>query len=260
MTSDTDNGADRHPPRNKDLCSVPMRPLPAKATDDSVRRSEEKCHTGLVGEAEPDSNKGIPRPIEVLAAIAALVAVAPLILCASLAILLTGGGPVLFKQQRIGRNGRGFTLLKLRTMAGSGKGPQVTAHNDSRVTPVGRFLRKAKIDELPELWNVIRGDMSLVGPRPEVPRFVDLGDPRWQRILRVRPGLTDPVTIGLRNEEDLFKGVAGNLESFYSEFLQPLKLSGYLEFLEQRNWKSDIAVIFKTIVAVVRSGKTATVD
>lgn len=116
---------------------------------------------------------------------------------------------------------------------------------------MGRLLRKTKLDELPTLWNVLRGDMSFVGPRPEVPRYVNLDDPVWQKILTVRPGITDPVTLELRHEEDLLAEADGDAEVYYREKLQPLKLQGYVAYLKQRTWGSDLKVLFKTVAAVV---------
>jgi lipopolysaccharide/colanic/teichoic acid biosynthesis glycosyltransferase len=119
-----------------------------------------------------------------------------------------------------------------------------------RITPVGKFLRKTKIDELPGLWNVIRGEMSFVGPRPEVPELVDLNDPQWKEILTARPGITDPVTLRLRNEESLLASV-DDKEAFYREVLQPFKLRGYVAFVRGKNWRSDVRIIFQTLRAIV---------
>jgi lipopolysaccharide/colanic/teichoic acid biosynthesis glycosyltransferase len=130
-------------------------------------------------------------------------------------------------------------------------GNQVTAKGDSRITFVGRLLRKTKLDELPGLWNVARGDMSLVGPRPEVSRYVNLDNPLWQRVLEVRPGITDPVTLSLRNEEELIAECQGDPEKFYLSTLQPYKLSGYVDYLQQRTWRTDVCVLIKTLFAVI---------
>src|SRR5215471_4668235 len=146
---------------------------------------------------------GLPRQAEAVIALAGLVMVVPLIALAAIAIAVTSRGPVIFRQKRMGRKGRPFTMYKLRTMRVANSGPQVTAGDDVRVTPVGKFLRKTKLDELPELWNVLKGDMSLIGPRPEVPRYIDLEDPVWRLVLEARPGIADPMTLRLRNEEAL---------------------------------------------------------
>ena len=195
--------------------------------------------------------RGLPRTVEVSLALAGLILGAPLIGLGALAVGLTSGLPVFFHQTRIGRGGRPFTLIKLRTMRSSEGSLRVTARGDSRVTPAGRLLRRTKVDELPELWNVLRGDMALVGPRPEVPEYVDPADPAWQEILLVRPGLTDPVTLRLRHEEVLMAGVAGDRDRFYRETLQPWKLQGYAEYLRRRSWRSDLQVLVQTVLAVV---------
>jgi lipopolysaccharide/colanic/teichoic acid biosynthesis glycosyltransferase len=144
-----------------------------------------------------------------------------------------------------------FTLYKLRTMRVAAAGAQVTAAGDARVTRVGRILRQTKLDELPGLWNVVRGEMSLVGPRPEVPRYVDPNSATWRLVLEARPGLTDPVTLRLRNEEALLAEVGGDRERFYTEALQPFKLAGYAEYLRGRSWRVDVKILCATARAVV---------
>jgi len=193
---------------------------------------------------------GLPRQAEAAIALAGLVMVAPLIALAAIAVAVTSRGPVIFRQKRMGRKGRPFTMYKLRTMRVTNSGPQVTAGDDVRVTPVGKFLRKTKLDELPELWNVLKGDMSLIGPRPEVPRYIDLEDPVWRLVLEARPGIADPVTLRLRNEEALLVEVEGDRERFYLETLVPFKLEGYLDYLQARSWRSDLKVLWQTVVAV----------
>jgi len=201
--------------------------------------------------AQRNTNKGLPRVVEGTLALAGLIVAAPVIVVSGLAVMLSSGAPVLFRQQRVGRHGKEFSLYKLRTMKPSSGGPQITSGNDARITRLGSFFRHTKLDELPTLWNVVRGDMSLVGPRPEVPRFVKLEDPAWQKILTVRPGITDPVTLQLRSEADLLAAVAVDTEQFYVDKLQPEKLKGYLAYLEQRSWQGDLKVLFRTVAAVV---------
>ena len=211
----------------------------------------------VVSDLQPqdaDSTKvvsGIPRPIEAVLAALALLGSAPLIAIAALAIRLTSSGPIFFRQRRAGKFGQSFVLTKLRTMEVQKNGPQVTRKNDARVTRVGHFLRNTKLDELPEFWNVLKGEMSLVGPRPEVPRYVDMSDPTWHKVLQTRPGLTDPVTLRFRNEEKLLGEVEGDVEHFYLTSLQPIKLSAYLEYLESRTWKKDVKVIVRTALSVI---------
>ncbi len=193
---------------------------------------------------------GLPRPAEIVLSAAGLLLASPFLLLSAAAIALTSRGPVLFRQQRVGRGGEPFTLVKFRTMR-QARGLAVTARDDPRITAVGRLLRRSKLDELPELWNVLKGDLSLVGPRPEVPDFVDSGSADWREILRVRPGLTDPVTLRLRDEESLMAGVTGDRDRYYREVLQPRKLSGYRDYLRRRSWKSDARVLLETGLVVV---------
>lgn len=197
--------------------------------------------------------------VDAVAAGLGLAVCAPVLLIAAAAIALTSRGPVIFRQERMGHQGKTFFLCKLRTMYVSQGGPQVTACDDRRITPVGRVLRRMKIDELPGLWNVLRGEMSLIGPRPEVPRYVDLSNPCWRRVLEVRPGITDPVTARLRNEEELLAKVGGDREEFYLKRLVPYKLNGYLEYLSRRSWQSDLAILRQTLWAVVLPGSSKSV-
>jgi lipopolysaccharide/colanic/teichoic acid biosynthesis glycosyltransferase len=187
---------------------------------------------------------------ESLISIVVLLSISPLLLTFALLIKLTSPGPILFRQTRVGRYGRFFTLFKLRTMSIAKKGPLVTGSDDARITWVGKLLRKTKIDELPTLWNVACGDMSIVGPRPEVPEFVDLDDVRWQEVLQTRPGITDPVTLRLRNEENLLAGVVDK-QRFYREVLQPYKINGYLDYVRTKNRKSDLTILAQTLRAVI---------
>ena len=131
---------------------------------------------------------GLPRLVEAVVAGVALIVLSPLLAAVALAVTLGSRGGFLFRQVRVGRGGVPFTIFKVRTMRVEEEGPRVTAGGDPRVTPLGRWLRRTKLDELPELWNVMRGDMSFVGLRPEVPEYVDLGDPLWRRVLAQRPG------------------------------------------------------------------------
>ncbi|HEX3187661.1 MAG TPA: sugar transferase [Pyrinomonadaceae bacterium] len=194
---------------------------------------------------------GMTRWVEVLLSALGLMVSIPLLTLGSIGIALTSPGPVIFRQRRVGRNGQLFILYKLRTMRTAHDGPQVTTRGDQRITRIGAILRRTKVDELPELWNVLKGDMSLVGPRPEVPRYVDLEDDRWRLVLQSRPGITDPVTVRLRNEEALLADVKGDREDFYIKRLQPFKLQGYIEYLQHRSWWTDLSVLCRTLVVVV---------
>src|SRR5215218_8313777 len=145
---------------------------------------------------EVEAGRGLPRAVEATLACLGLAVASPILLL----VAATSPRPVLFRQQRVGLNGRPFTLLKLRTMkvawGDTPEGSQLTASGDARITPVGRWLRRFKLDEIPQLWNVIRGDMSLVGPRPDVPRYAGQS-PLSRQVHSARPGLTDPVTLRL---------------------------------------------------------------
>ena len=205
--------------------------------------------TIVCGEQIPHT--GLPRVVEAGMAFVGLLLSAPFLAVAAALVAVTSPGGVFFRQERVGLNGKNFILYKLRTMRHAMGGPDLTARDDARITRVGRFLRRTKLDELPQLWNVLSGEMSLVGPRPEVPRYVDLGNPLWRGALRVRPGMTDPVSLSLRDEEALLARVAGDRERFYLEELQPVKLRGHLEYLRRRSFWTDIRVIGRTGVAVI---------
>lgn len=189
---------------------------------------------------------GIPRMAECLIAFLSLVLLSPLLIVCSILVLVSSTGPIFFCQRRVGRYGKGFWMFKFRTMRTSSDGLLITAATDDRITRIGRFLRKWKLDELPELYNVFKGEMSFVGPRPEVPEFVDLNNPLWRFVLDVRPGITDPVTLTLRNEEAVL-AQAEDKEHYYRSIIQPYKLRGYIEYLEVKSVFRDLAIILRTI-------------
>ena len=196
-------------------------------------------------------NSRVRRIVDLALTIPVIVALAPLYVIVAIVIKVSDRGPVLFRQERIGKSGRPFFLLKFRSMRQNSQSVQVTAGDDERITRVGRLLRRTKIDELPELWNIVRGEMALVGPRPEVPRYVDMQDPLWQEALEYPPGVTDPATLRLRNEEELLLKILGDRESFYRESLLPWKLRAYAAYGRRRTLWTDILVLVKTILAVV---------
>ena len=195
------------------------------------------------------TGRGLPRAADLVLAVAGLTLSLPVLAVAGLAIALSSGGPVFFRQERVGRNGTRFFLLKLRTMRRDAGGPRVTAGNDPRVTRVGRLLRRTKLDELPQLWNVVKGEMALVGPRPEVPAYVEISDPGWRRVLETRPGITDPVSLRLRFEEELLGGVAGDRAEFYRNVMVPFKVRKYLEYQSVRTAWSDLRVLLQTLLS-----------
>jgi len=171
---------------------------------------------------------------------------APLMGFLALAVRWHDGGPVFYRQERIGRHGRPFTILKFRSMRINNSGAAITSSGDDRITPIGRLLRRYKLDELPQLWNVVRGDMSLIGPRPEVPRFVNEADPIWQAVHQVRPGITDLATLVYRDEEQVLAQYA-DPERGYREAVLPAKLKLNLEYLERRTAARDLKLLALTI-------------
>ncbi len=200
----------------------------------------------------------LKRGVDVLAGVLGLLVLSPLLLVLAFAVRVSSGPPVLFVQERVGRRGRPFRLLKFRTMRqGSDSGLLITGSGDPRVTRVGRFLRATKLDELPQLVNLLRGEMSLVGPRPEVPRYVEDYSADQRRILEARPGLTDPATILFRNEESLLGSVEDTRkERYYREKILPVKLAMNQEYLERASLPYDMLLVMRTLLAVLlqRSG------
>ena len=193
------------------------------------------------------------RALDVVLASVLLAVAAPLLVLVALAVRLTSEGPVLFVQERVGRDGRSFGLLKIRTMVAdaAARGPGLTTAGDPRVTRVGAWLRRWKLDELPQLVNVVRGDMSLVGPRPELPRYVAGYSARERAVLRVRPGLTDPASLAFVDEATVLARFA-DPERAYVAVVLPRKLSLSLAYLERRTLRSDLGVLVRTIMRIAR--------
>ena len=170
-----------------------------------------------------------------------------------IAIKGSSKGPVLFKQERVGKNAKTFKIWKFRSMVvnAEAKGMQITTDGDNRITKVGKFIRKTKIDELPQLFNVLSGKMSFVGPRPEVPKYVALYSDEQLRVLTVKPGITDLASIEFRNENDLLDG-DDDPERKYIEEIMPAKLVLNLKYIEKAGFFYDIGLIFKTIGKVIK--------
>lgn len=158
-------------------------------------------------------------------------------------------GPVLFRQKRVGRHGRLFTLVKFRTMTVNHGGSCISVAGESRITPLGAFLRKYKLDELPELWNVLKGDMSFVGPRPDVPGYADRLSGEERRILDVRPGITCPATLKYRNEEELLAAQA-DPAAYNDGVIWPDKVRINMEYAENHSFIGDIRIILQTLFMV----------
>lgn len=193
------------------------------------------------------------RTMDIVLSVCALAVLWPLLLLIALAIWIDDPGPVFYRQVRVGRNGKTFRIFKFRSMVmdADKKGLAITVGRDSRITRVGAVLRKTKLDELAQLLNVLFGQMSFVGPRPEVPKYVELYTPYQRQVLLVRPGITDYASIAYRNENDLLAG-APNPETMYIEQIMPDKIELNMKYLREISPLADIRLILKTIVAVIK--------
>jgi lipopolysaccharide/colanic/teichoic acid biosynthesis glycosyltransferase len=195
----------------------------------------------------------LKRVFDVVSSFVGLLLLIPLLLAIGLFIKLASPGPVIYRATRVGRWGKPFTMFKFRTMVINADrvGPLVTSGDDPRVTRVGRVLRKTKLDELPTLWNVLLGDMSIVGPRPENPASAALYNDRQRKVFDVRPGITSLASIKYRHEEELLAGAA-NLDEMYFQIMQD-KLRLELEYIQHSSLRSDLRIIISTIEAIFRS-------
>jgi lipopolysaccharide/colanic/teichoic acid biosynthesis glycosyltransferase len=191
------------------------------------------------------------RIVDIAAALFALIVLAPVFAGIAIVIWAGDGSPILFRQKRVGRGGRPFQILKFRTMRPDASGGSITVAGDRRVTRVGRWLRRFKLDELPQFFNVLRGDMSLIGPRPEVSEYVDLADPVWQEVLSVRPGITDVATLTYRDEEHLLSS-ATDSDIYYREVVLPAKLKLNLLYGRGRRIAADVRLLWLTMLYSLR--------
>jgi lipopolysaccharide/colanic/teichoic acid biosynthesis glycosyltransferase len=189
------------------------------------------------------------RLVDVLVAFAAFLVLSPVMLVAAVAVRFSSAGPILFRQERMGRGGRPFFILKFRTMVQDAPklGGPITFGNDPRITRIGNLLRKTKLDELPQLFNVLRGDMSLVGPRPEVRRYVEMFCADYEVILQVRPGVTDLASIKYRDESTIL-GNAADPEKEYIEVVLPEKIRLAKEYVAGHSLRLDLAIMFGTAI------------
>ena len=172
----------------------------------------------------------------------------PVLVLLALCVKLSDGGPIFYRQTRVGRYGSLFRIWKFRSMVVNAEklGLAVTSGNDPRITRIGRILRKTKMDELPQLWNVFVGEMSFVGPRPEVPRYVEKYTPAQREILQLKPGITDLATLEFRDEEDLLKAQS-DVEKFYLEVCVPRKIELNLQYARQASLPRDVWIILQTL-------------
>lgn len=193
------------------------------------------------------------RFFDVLIAFFLLLLFSPLFIIVALLVKISSPGEIIFRQTRVGKNGEDFTLLKFRTMyAGKVDSRSLTVgKNDNRITRPGRFLRRYKLDELPQLVNVLRNEMSIVGPRPELRKYVDLYNERQRDILLLKPGITDYASIICRNEDELL-GRQVDFERYYIEKLIPLKIKLNRKYMYKKNLGNYFNIIFRTVFSVVR--------
>lgn len=204
------------------------------------------------------NTKELPfRVRDVIIATIMLICFSPILILTAIAIRIDSPGPIIFRQKRVGRHGKTFQIHKFRSMSSSKSGLAVSTSNDPRITRVGRVIRTAKIDELPQLFDVLRGTMSMVGPRPEVPKYVAM----WPEdlrptILSVRPGITDPATVELRNEAE-YLATQNDPERIYIEQLLPDKAAKYVDYVSSRTLVGDMKVVLNTIFAILRPTKVS---
>jgi lipopolysaccharide/colanic/teichoic acid biosynthesis glycosyltransferase len=193
------------------------------------------------------------RAFDLLFAVPGIILLSPLLAIVAIAIRVTDGSPVLFMQRRVGRHGVPFQLAKFRTMRvrASNPGRSITVGSDPRITRIGSTLRRLKLDELPQLWNVIRGDMSLVGPRPEVPEYVAMYSDDQARVLELTPGITDPASLRYRNESEILAKF-DDPDKAYAEQIMPAKLNENLEYAARATLASDLGIILRTVLSLGR--------
>ena len=197
----------------------------------------------------------LKRPFDVVCALTGLLVMLPLLLVIAILVAATSRGGILFRQERIGRNGRAFHLNKFRTMTHDRRAEAgaFSPGEKSRITPVGVVLRKSKLDELPQLWNVLVGDMSLVGPRPEVACWVAEYPERWKVVHTIRPGITDEASIEFRNEEQIL-AESSDPESCYRDVVLPRKLDLAEKYVRSHTFAGDLLILLRTLFAVLAGG------
>ena len=188
------------------------------------------------------------RTFDILASFFGLIVLSPFLVIISICVLLSSPGGIFYRQVRVGKNGKDFRLWKFRTMkpGSDKKGLLTVGGRDPRVTGIGYFLRKYKLDELPQLINVLTGDMSLVGPRPEVRKYVDMYSKEQLHVLDVRPGITDYASIEYSSENELLARSA-DPEKTYIEEVMPAKLKLNMKYIEEKSFWTDLKIIFKTV-------------
>lgn len=191
------------------------------------------------------------RVFDLLSSILGLIILSPLFIFISIWVKTSSKGPIFFVQKRVGKDFKEFNLYKFRSMVADApkKGLQITSGDDPRITKVGKFIRKTKIDELPQLINVIKGEMSLVGPRPEVKKYVDIKKDEYKKVLSVHPGITDLAAIEFRDEEKILEGFKDKEKAYINEVL-PQKIALYNKYIDNISFTSDIKIILQTLKVI----------
>jgi lipopolysaccharide/colanic/teichoic acid biosynthesis glycosyltransferase len=208
---------------------------------------------GIARNVSPWNHSRGKRIFDIFVASLAILPCLPLMALIAAVVAVTSRGPVLFRQKRVGENGRAIEVLKFRTMAHNpnDSGPGVTRSGDPRITPVGRFLRRCKLDELPQVVNVLRGDMSLVGPRPDLAEFCETLAPQHRSWLTLRPGLTGWATLQFRNEEQLLAAVPKEqLVRYYRDTVLPQKAELDLAYAEKATFLGDLGILWRTLLTL----------
>ena len=192
------------------------------------------------------------RLLDISLSLLGLILLSPVLALAALVVKCSSPGPIFYRARRVGKDGRLFDVYKFRTMVvdAAARGPRVTGNGDTRVTSAGRFLRRSKVDEMPQLFNVLKGNMSLVGPRPEDPRYVKSYSQDQLQVLRVKPGLTSPATVLHRHEEQMLTGP--DWETRYRNEILPAKVQIELNYLSRRTLSRDLLILAQTAVALFR--------
>jgi lipopolysaccharide/colanic/teichoic acid biosynthesis glycosyltransferase len=199
----------------------------------------------------------LKRCVDVALSSVILVLLSPVLIAIAIAIWLESGRPILFRQERVGLKFNRFHILKFRTMRIESGGPLITVRGDGRISRIGGFLRLTKADELPQFWNVLRGEMSVVGPRPEIPEYVELYKERYRNVLALRPGITDIASICFRNEEAILSHSPDPLRE-YKEHVLPAKLDLADKYISERSILGDFAIIARTAFAALWGSASAT--
>ncbi len=195
----------------------------------------------------------LKRIIDITFSFIALIVLIPVILIISLTVIFRCGLPVFFYQERVGKNWKRFKIIKFRTMinGADNAGPDISTDNDTRITNIGKFLRKYKLDEIPQLFNILKGDMSIVGPRPEIPKYVNDFSDEYIEILKIKPGLSDYAALEYSNEAALIKS-SFNAEEYYKSNILPEKIKLYKRYIREISFLTDIKIILRTFKSIIR--------